>query len=201
MCEIDWVLLLEYMKVFLSWPVVILVLALFFIHTFEAPIRDFLSRVTDGEWYGMKLKAKEPQGDQEVAALSRGIPEGDVRQWIVENPDRVIEEYTRAYQSYQWERCMNLIYGTQIDLLTVLNQRGGAGELYTNLGVFHAEHQKRVNRTDYPMSDYMGFLERFGLVEFRGEGADLRLCITPFGQGFLSYIQANYPELWNKKDN
>lgn len=45
--------ILNYIKVFLSWPVIILVLGITFFKLFKDPICDFFRRLTRAEAYGV----------------------------------------------------------------------------------------------------------------------------------------------------
>ncbi len=200
MCVVDWKLVLGFTKAFLSWPVVVLVLGLIFIFTFKAQISSFLSRITEGDVYGMKFKASSSQdqsGDSEIEPPSP--PDNDVKKWVVENPDKAIEEYQRVFNSYKWERAMNLIYGTQVDMLEFLSKKGDEGVMYIDLAFFHAEHQRRMQSTSYQMPDYMNFLQQHGFIDVEGADHDLKIKVTPYGLSFLSYIKATYPDTWNKK--
>lgn len=198
-CAVDWNMTLEYLKVFLSWPVVVLILGLLFIYLFKVQITNLLSRVTEGEAYGMKFKANSPQDSAVTNDTKQVIPENDAIKWVTEHPEQAIEEYTRVSNSYKWERAMNFIYGTQVDLLDHLATQGGQGELYVNLVYFHAEHQKRAGNANYQMPDYLNFLQLFGFISSEGNDSDLKVKITPYGLSFLSYIKANYSDTWNKK--
>jgi len=198
-CAVDWNMTLEYLKVFLSWPVVVLALGLLFLYNFKHQISNFLSRVTEGEAYGMKFKANSPQDSALTTDTEHVIPENDAIKWVTENPEKAIEEYNRVNNSYKWERAMNFIYGTQIDLLDALSKRGDVGELYVNLAFFLDEHQKRIGNSSYQMADYLNFLQLLGFVISEGDSNNLRIKITPYGLSFLSYIKASYADTWNKK--
>ena len=144
MGEINWNLVLGFTKVFLSWPMTVLALALIFIYNFKQQISNFLSRITEGEAYGVKFKVNSPQDSAITINVEHVIPENDTKMWVIANPDKVIEEYDKINNSYKWERAMNFIYGTQIDLLEALSKKGDVGDLYVNLAFFHAEHQRRI---------------------------------------------------------
>jgi hypothetical protein len=60
MCEVNWLLMLEYLKVLLSWPPIALVIAIIFITRFRAAINDFLNRLIEGNIFGQTLKAAPP---------------------------------------------------------------------------------------------------------------------------------------------
>lgn len=199
MCVIDWELMLGFLKVFLSWPVVTLILGLIFIFIFKGQISNLLGRVTEGDVYGMKFKASTLQDSASGTKLEPVRLSNDQIKWISDNPDKAFEEYTKVFNFYRWERAMNFIYGTQIDLLESLSNKADLGELYVNLGYFHVEHQRRAGSTAYQMSDYLNFLVQQGFIVSEGVNSNLKIKISPDGLNFLSYIKSAYPDAWNKK--
>ena len=66
MCEINWVLLLEYAKVIFSWPLIVLVIALVFFKRFQSSIQGFLNRATEANFMGQTVKASPPEVQREV---------------------------------------------------------------------------------------------------------------------------------------
>lgn len=60
MCAINWQMLLEYIKVFLSWPPIALAIAILFISRFRGAIDDFLKRLVEGTIFGQAFKAVPP---------------------------------------------------------------------------------------------------------------------------------------------
>lgn len=60
MCAIDWLVLLEYTKVLLSWPPIALVIAVLLITRFRGAIDDFLKRIVEGNIFGQAFKAVPP---------------------------------------------------------------------------------------------------------------------------------------------
>lgn len=60
MYELNWLLLLEYLKVLLSWPPIALIIAIIFIARFRSAINNFLDRVIEGNFFGQVLKAAPP---------------------------------------------------------------------------------------------------------------------------------------------
>lgn len=64
MCEIDWDIILGYLKVLLSWPPIILLVAIYFMGKFKSPIINLLNRVEEGDLWGGKFKAPAPSVQQ-----------------------------------------------------------------------------------------------------------------------------------------
>ena len=200
-CVIDWALTLEYLKVFLSWPVVVLIIVLVVIWKFKQSFSDFLSRLTKGEGYGVKLEAMPPQQQVMVKDLEKPTQsfQNENEQWVAEHPKEVLHEFHKVSLELRYEKAFNIIYGTQIDMLEWLAKKADAGDAYTNMSYFHNEHQARAKNSDYLFQNYMHFMELFEFIElFKADGKDM-VRITPFSQHFLSYIKANYQYTFNKK--
>ncbi len=66
MCEIDWAMLLEYIKVLFSWPPVIAILLFWFTHKFSQQISDLLTKIR-----GVKL----PGGSELVLSETERLQE------------------------------------------------------------------------------------------------------------------------------
>ena len=81
-CTIDWSMLLEYIKVILSWPPIALLIAIIFISRFRNAIDDFLKRIVEGNIFGQAFKAVPPV---QQAAL-QGETEDRLARAAEENP-------------------------------------------------------------------------------------------------------------------
>lgn len=66
MCEVNWVLLLEYAKVTFSWPPISLVITWVFFKRFQSSIQGFLNRATEANVLGQTVKASPPEVQREV---------------------------------------------------------------------------------------------------------------------------------------
>lgn len=222
MCEIDWKILLEYLKVILSWPPIALVIAMLLIP--RGAIGDFLKRVVQGNFFGQEFKAvlptqqtegnvtedgltlaakNNPQTQQETVVLPAELANEPYAQeavnYVRNNPVETVIEYRRLSFNYNAERLFASIYGTQISLLEFLASNP---ETPSNLGAlvqFHDDHQRRTENTNYQIRDYMNFLISQGVVKVSGEENAHQYYITEHGIQFLSYIKANYPLIWNTR--
>jgi hypothetical protein len=199
-------MVLRYLQALLAWPPVVLVLGIVALKMFREPLADFFRRLTEGEAYGVRVKATTPAEQRkeikEVEEAS-GPPKlqsaEDVERYIRDNPKAVMEELARTSNSFRFEKTYNLIYGTQIDLLEHLTTKGDEGESYTNLARFYNEFVRRSGLQTTQMADYLGFLKEAGLAEYVGYEPNLRLRITPFGLNFLSYIKGQYAASYRLK--
>lgn len=211
-------LILRYIEVFLRWPPIVLALGLSAIFLFKKPISNVLSRVTTAGGYGFMINATSSQGrvepakipespelvnaiEQQKPELKKDLPliPDEAIQYVKNNPEVVIEEYLRVFNGYRYERALNLIYGTQMDILTFLISKGTDGEAYTNLAIFYEEFRKRAPEANYQMPDYIRFLQNLGFIEYFGAEPNLRVRITPSGLGFLSYVRNEYPAVYDKR--
>jgi hypothetical protein len=196
-------LVLRYLDVLLRWPLAIFALGLTGMLLFK-PISDFLSRITSAGGYGIQLSAASPQsqaaeikpGAAELANVVENQPPVPQQgppmvppqaiQYVQQHPAQVVEEYLRVFNAYRYERALNQIYGTQIDMLQYLATKGTEGDAYTNLAVFYEEFRRRAADSKYQMPDYVRFLHTLGFIEYFGDQPNFRVHITPAGIGFLS---------------
>ena len=202
-------LILRYLDVLLRWPLAVFALGLTGMLLFKKPISDFLSRITSAGGYGIQLSAASPQS--QAAAKKPGAPElanvvenqplvpQQVIQYVQQHPEQVVEEYLRIFNAYRYERALNQIYGTQIDMLQDLSTMGTEGDAYTNLAVFYEEFRRRAGDSKYQMPDYVRFLHTLGFIEYFGDEPNFRVRITPAGLGFLSYVRGEYPLTYDKR--
>lgn len=192
-------MILAYLQVLLSWPVITLILGLVFIKLFKESISDFFKRIVKGEAYGVRLEASHPM-EQKKETKEAGHPQPDeFEKYIRENPKAVLTEYLRVFNGYRFERACNIIYGTQVDLLEYLSTKGTDGEKYVNLNQFYNEFLKRSNVATTQMADYIGFLKEMQFIEYLESSNDITVRITPLGINFLSYIKVQYPTSYKYK--
>ncbi|MEK7165079.1 MAG: hypothetical protein AAB779_03975, partial [Patescibacteria group bacterium] len=158
-------IVLQYLEVFLGWPVVILILGLAFMQWFKKSISSFLERLIVGEAYGVRLEASSPS-NQQKELKKEDMPLQDIEKYIRDNPKEVIRDYQRIFNSYRFERAFNIIYGTQMDLLEHLSTKGDNGDKYVNLILFYNEFIKRSNLTSTHMADYLEFLKNNQFIEY-----------------------------------
>lgn len=224
MCAVDWQMLLEYVKVFLSWPPILLVVAYLLISKFRAAIDDFLKRLVEGNIFGQIFKAAPPRQqssdatvrDDPLARAAEAAPQtvgletkepmppelaGDPQAiaavaFVQSHPAQTVVQYRKILFAYNSERLFARIYGTQIELLEFLASRQGAPVPLSMLKPFHDEHQKKSGSTEYQIRDYVNFLVGFGVVAVSGPENEFEYAITQHGVEFLSYIKASYPEHW-----
>jgi len=193
-------IILRYFEVFLKWPVIILIVAIIFFSLFKEPISDFLRRIIKAEAYGARLEASNPSEQHiETKKSFSSKPENEIEEFIRSKPKEAVKEIIRLWNGYIFERTFNVIYGTQIDLLEHLSDKGSNGEKYVNLAVFYKEFITRAKFAVVQMADYLGYLKNSGFVEFVGEGSEMSVKIMPYGIDFLSYIKTNFLSMYKNK--
>jgi len=193
-------IILQYLQVFLGWPVIILILGIIFFKWFKEPISDFFRRLVKGEAYGVRVEASSPLEQQkEAKQIPQLQSQDEIERYIQEHPKEIIEEYIKLLKGYWFERVFNLIFGTQIRLLEYLSKKGTSGEKYINLVGFYDEYVKRSGVAIAQIGDYFRFLEAMKLIEYVSEGSELSVKITPFGVDFLSYIKTQYALVYKHK--
>ncbi len=187
-------LVLEYLKVIFAWPLVALIILIFFFSKFKESINEFLRRVEEGEGYGIKVKAKTPSEQRkEVGEIKPPQSIADAEKYVAAHPKEAVLEYRKVLNGFRWEKAFNLIYGTQLNLLEHLEQKGSAGEKYVDLLPFYNEFVKRSKLSTTQFADYLGFLRDSQFITIENPENDLVVKITPYGVDFLSYVKGQYP--------
>lgn len=193
-------LVLRYVEVILSWPVITLILGLLALIWLREPIGNFLNRVRSAQGYGVRLDAVDPAQQlskaQEVDELKS---ENELAVWVKDNPEVVATEFLRLLNGYWWERAFNIIYGSQIEILEHLEAKGDSGEKYVNLVPYFEEFLGRGGPAKTQMPDYLAFLQSMNFIEYQAKSGDPLVKITPFGVNFLSYLRAQYPASYKFK--
>lgn len=193
-------IVLQYLKVLLSWPVITLVLVMSFIKLFKDPISDFIRRLIKGEIGSVKLQAISPADQKKEAEEFPPIqPENELEFYVKNNPREAIKTIIEISRNFRFEKIFNIIYGTQINLLTHLSTKGDSGDKYINLAFYYHDYISRSKFYSAKIEDYFGFLEAMQMIEFFGEGNDVSIRITPEGINFLFYIIKEYPPTFNYK--
>ena len=193
-------IVLQYLKVLLSWPVITLILVISFIKLFKDPISDFIHRLIKGEIGSVKLQAISPADQKKEAEEFPPIqPENELELYVKNNPGEAIKTIIEISRNFRFEKIFNIIYGTQINLLAHLNTKGESGDKYINLLSYYNYYIARSRLYSAKIEDYFGFLHSMQLIEFFGEGTNFSVRITPEGAHFLSYIRSEYPATFNYK--
>ena len=117
--------------------------------------------------------------------------------YVKTHPIETVIEYKRVVFAHTSEKLFRKIFGTQIELLEYLQSMPDKIVTLAQLARFHIEHQRKADRTDYQITEYINFLSNNGVIQVSGPENALEYKISQSGINFLSYLKANYPESWN----
>ncbi len=180
-----------------AWPFV----ALIFIIIFNKPIFEFLLRLKTLKIFGMGVEAAIPV-EQKVEEIKKSLPpeeeiikdiEEEDRETITKKYIEILKKYKEHLEDYKFELTLNLIYGTQMDLLEYLSKRETLRAKYSDLNRFYNNFLIRSKfATTTTITKYFGFLKKLRYIEYVGEGEEQIVKITPNGLDFLSYVKKLY---------
>lgn len=209
--KINWLLILEYIKV-IVWPVIVSGFLLYFRNN----IRGLIDRITTiKEPGGTEIRAEQERKiekqEEGIGKISDENIKKDLQLQIEEvkktyeeelskekkastDKDKIINNLLEqlSFKSLQleFEQIYKLIFGSQIDLLKRLRQ-SSSGEANKDTIFFFALIQRLFTVfASWTFSQYMNFLSTTGLIYFNND----RYFITDKGKAFLGYIEIlNYP--------
>ena len=193
----------------LKWPLVIIII----VFIFKKSISSLINRIKSikGGKYGIETELSKKQLETQnvlekpktkMTTIEKGLNliSDDTRKRIQiaikqeTELDKVKDEsektqlllkYSEAlYVILRFERIYNLIYGSQIKLLTHLNS---SIKETTESIIFFYNDAVEVNPTlkEYPYKNYLAFLESQGLIII---GKENSIQISIFGRDFLKYM-------------
>lgn len=229
MCNVDWKMLLEYLRVLLNWPPVIGVLGAWTMYLFRHEIRAKLKTLHQVKLAGQEAtfaeqtqpetpvaEVKLPGDDapQEVvpqlainyeysqeALLIAGTAEAMQRgmHWAHTNPGPTVDEFMRMSEKLFYEKIFVLIFGSQVAALAHAAKWGTPQNIST-LQAFADLHKERSQPPVHStLEEFTGYLFSQELLMHVDPPGANLTCVTVRGQRFLAYIQAEYPHLWNNK--
>lgn len=192
------------MAAFWGWPLVILIIFFTLIKLYRSNFSELLNRIKSGSGFGVTV---ELEGRKD-AQLSVGAKEDDVgpqvseiEKYIIDNPKLVIREYLQVRNTAHFERCFNLIFGSQVRLLEDLEARGSTGAAYIDLVQYFMIFSEAIGDTKTQYADYLGFLVNYcAFIEYSEKsGNDIIVRLTPYGADFLSYLRIQYKNAYRNK--
>jgi hypothetical protein len=168
-CVINWTMVLQYLRVFLSWPAVTLYLVLFFLFRFREAVAEFIKRLRSGKVGPVQWSAAPVA--QENVGVEPNIPYDTLTQWFVN------------------EKILNNIYGSQLELLWQL--QGRADEMgFLEVLSFYEQHRQRVPNSPTEMLAWTNWLIVNNLARTNGDQTQYR--ISEHGRQFLAYLVQYY---------
>lgn len=180
-----------------AWPIFLFVI----IMIFRKQISEFLQRLKTLKISGTVLETRIP-AEQKTIEIKKSLLKSkeEIKKSVKEKnstTESLVRKYYKLLKKYKYEKILNSIYGTQLDLLKHLSRRGTVGDKYINLRNFYDGYCRQLQMISStappPMIKYLEFLENSELIKYVGEGDERIVKITPLGNGFLSYIKDQYP--------
>lgn len=101
-------------------------------------------------------------------------------------------EILKWWSIAKYESTYNVIFGTQLRMLSALAQQPVTGETVSNLAPFYIEHQKLAGTSAIPFGNFASFLISNQFMRIDATGTEARAYITDLGKDFLAYISRTY---------
>lgn len=223
MCSIDYKILLEYLKVFLSWPPLIFILCCIAIYSFKPEIAFFITKIKEWKFPGVTVTAfdlpQKPVGessvflgnsnevkndkvDEEIEQLDSAAR--DRLTYIKKNPVAMLHFVDKLDKEFRFEKIFNVIYGSQmefLDLLVTVLPEGSATDK-TAMERCFKRHLDLTAPNKPPFDKYIEFLIQSKLIHVSYDpaspGSPFYLA-TNLGREFLAYIKKTYPAIWDRR--
>lgn len=191
--NVDWELILEYIRV-LVWPTIVsLSLFIFFRNNFK----ELINRIKKLEGFGVKVSANEqkiqnPPRSEVEEYKSIALDYKTKIDELGSNNEKIKQDLINTQIYLDFERIYRLIFGSQIDFLKQLRKASSKGESINNF-IFLFTITQRIypilSTWDFPQYTY--FLSSNNLILFK----ENKYFITDKGNGFLAYIEfLNFPQ-------
>ena len=187
-------IVLSYIQVLLNWPFLGACLIFIFIIIFKKRIDDFLGRLVKGKVGAISLEALPAKQEKSIKGNKiEGTKEKAIK-FIVNEPEKALNEYLRIHNLYKFEKAFTNIFGTQINLLEYLTSKADEGEKLVNLHIFYENFTKKAISYTQTFNQYLFFLESWKFIQIITRKDNEKIVkITPHGLEFLSYIKNQYP--------
>ena len=193
-------IVLSYIQVLLNWPFLGACLIFIFIIIFKKRIDDFLGRLVKGKIGAVSLEALPAKQEKSIKGNKiEGTKEKAIK-FIVNEPEKALNEYLRIHNLYKFEKAFTNIFGTQINLLEYLTSKADEGEKLVNLHIFYENFTKKAISYTQTFNQYFFFLESWKFIQIiTREDNEKIVKITPHGLDLLSYIKSQYPTIYKHR--
>jgi len=193
-------IVLSYMQVLLNWPFLGACLIFIFIFTFKERIEDFLARLVKGKVGAVSFEILPAKQEKSIKEYNIEGPKEKAIEFIVNEPEKALNEYLRIHNLYKFEKAFTNIFGTQINLLEYLTSKADEGEKLVNLYIFYDNFTKKAISYTQTFNQYLFFLENWEFIQIiTCEDNEKIVKITPHGLDLLSYIKSQYPKIYKYK--
>jgi hypothetical protein len=193
-------IVLSYIQVLLNWPFLGACIIFIFLFKFKERIDDFLGRLVRGKVGAFSLEASPVKQEKSIKGNKiKGTKEKAI-EFIVNEPEKALNEYLKIHNLYKFEKGFIIIYGTQIKLLEHLAIKADAGEKLINLYKFYNDFTKKAFSFTLSFAQYLEFLESWKFIQTTAHKDNEKIVkMTPHGLEFLSYIKSQYPAMYKTK--
>jgi len=188
--------ILEYIKAVI-WPVVVL----FAIISFKKEVSKLIADIDAGEAYGVKFHRNKQQEDNNKKDLKielEKVPDDEKNQLekVIQEKEENLTKVTQTANQLQkelvsknieldFERIYNIIFASQINLLSQMNILGYLGNYNIMSHFILIKRATEPALNNWELSDYLKFLFVQGLIENKDTHTT---GITIKGKAFLQYL-------------
>lgn len=172
-------LIIKYLSLIFSLPVVILVLSIFFIFTFKEQIGAKIEDLIEARFPSTKLRWKEQQKKDED--IERKRVEKAIMEKLSEQENKIDILKNFCY----FEEKIRYMYASQFSLLKEIKKEGKV--YYLKIMYYYSVFLKRGGNKSYPISEYLGWLVGIKFIEEYQK--DNSYILTELGKGFLKYCK------------
>lgn len=174
MCEINWQITLEFLKLIFSWPTTTLIITIILVINFKSVISNWIDKFRDSEFelLGQKIKIT---AQQQSTPIEQGLKDTEIakaaeksevstqhKTYIIpdeikhipnvqaliayadDNPAAAIVELNRAVKKYLFERAFCSIFGTQVKLIEHLDSTSCQWVNVAHIAGFHIAHKQSI---------------------------------------------------------
>ncbi|MDN6885297.1 hypothetical protein QMO14_16955 [Variovorax sp. CAN2819] len=196
-CVANWPLILEYLKVLLSWPPLAFIGACIVIAAFRQQLAEKLDRLIEAKGKDWHARFQEPTQNVGTSPPAPPTADSDYLTQVTSDPAKARVEILKWWTAAASENAFHRMHGTQWRLLEYVLSRGEAGAPAEEVRPFYDEHLKlgeSVPGFVPPTIDqYIGFLVGQSLIIIASDHkGGMAVQLTPLGHEFIKYIKENW---------
>lgn len=205
MCEIDWLMVKEYIalvfdlfKAILSGPPMAAVTLILIFTYFKDDIKELIKRVEHGKWGNNELKFQSTQPPVTLPLSLKNDPIAlDELAKAKADIGAYVEQHKRITIELNFERIFARLFGTQFKLLVHMFNEGGKANVFIIDSIFQ-EHKTLSQRTDsYTSKQFCDYLIQCRLIEpEQNDTVMYPYSLTSDGWDFVKYILENHGAAW-----
>ena len=193
-------MLLRYLSLLLSWPVVVFVLIIIISFIFKEPIEAILSRLTkikvgqSGAEFTQPQPAKDTIIKKEDIKLPSKVQKGAEKPYTSDDFKNLQNQIALFQKIVTFERIVRYIYRSQVQLLKALKNNSPMSFKIAIRNYFL--FLSRGGKENYTAGSYITWLKSWGLIDFEFVGPEYMISLTPHGDAFLTHCNiSNYTDM------